>query len=205
MLDDSKVFAFCGPGGAPASSGVSRPSWSPRPACRTPTPSASGAPRGADGAGDRGSTGRGGRRRCGHRHGGEHPAHAGCGPRAPQGGVLPRRDEGWVCVYVRGSSVRVRGDGAPGLGRGPIGRGRGAGSSVFGCVRGPGGAGGGGLGGWWVVCGRAGRCRVRRLPAVFLSRSGLTSLPSGVLACLSGLVWLCDTRPVRDCGPTAPR
>ena len=27
-------------------------------------------------------------------------------------------------------------------------------------------AGGGGLGGRWIVCGRAGRCRVRRLPAV---------------------------------------
>ena len=44
--------------------------------------------------------------------------------------------------------------------------GPGAGFSVFGCVRGPGGAGGGGLGGRWVVCGRAGRCRVRRLPTV---------------------------------------
>jgi hypothetical protein len=42
---------------------------------------------------------------------------------------------------------RGRGGGAPGLGRGSPGRRPGAGSPVFGCVRGPGGAGGGGLGG----------------------------------------------------------
>jgi hypothetical protein len=47
--------------------------------------------------------------------------------------------------------VRGRGGSAPGLGRGPPGRERGAGSSVSSCVRGPGGAGGGGLGGRWVV------------------------------------------------------
>ena len=38
-----------------------------------------------------------------------------------------------------------------GRGRGSPGRGRGAGSSVFGRVRGPGGAGGGGLGGRWYA------------------------------------------------------
>jgi hypothetical protein len=68
------------------------------------------------------------------------------------------------------------------------GRRRGAGSSVLGCFRGPGGAGGGGLGGKWVVCGRAGRYRVKRLPAVVFSRSGLWFFPQlKVLACLS--VW----------------
>ena len=51
---------------------------------------------------------------------------------------------------------------------------------------GPSGAGGGGLGGWWVVCG-AGRRRVRRLPAVAFSRSGLCSVPSWFFACLFGL------------------
>jgi hypothetical protein len=73
-----------------------------------------------------------------------------------------------------------------GLGRGSPGRGRGAGSSVFGCVRGPGGAGGGGLGGRWAVCRCAGRCRVRRLPAVVFR--GLWSFPVFLeVACLS--VW----------------
>jgi len=68
------------------------------------------------------------------------------------------------------------------------GVGGGAGSSAFGRVRGPGGARGGGLGGRWVVCGRAGRCRVRRLPAVVFSRSGSWFFPVlGSFACLS--VW----------------
>jgi len=92
---------------------------------------------------------------------------------------------------------RGRGGGAPGLGRGSPGRGPGAGSSVFGCVRGPGGAGGGGLGGRWVVCGRAGRCRVRRLPAVVFSRSGLWFFPVWGFCVPIGLVWSYDTRSVR--------
>ena len=56
-----------------------------------------------------------------------------------------------------------RGCGAPGPGRGSPWRGRGAGSPASGGALGLSGAGGGGPGGWWVVCGRAGRRRVRRL------------------------------------------
>ena len=124
----------------------------------------------------------------GRRHGGERPADAGCGPRAPQGGVLPRRDEGWVSACVRGPPGRGRGGGAPGLGRGPPGRGRGAGSSVSVAFAAPVVQAVAVSGGRWVVCGRAGRCRVRRLPAVGFSRSGLWSFPVlGVFACLS--VW----------------
>jgi hypothetical protein len=95
------------------------------------------------------------------------------------------------------TSLAGRGGGAPGLGRGPPGRGRGAGSSVFGCVRGPGGAGGGGLGGRWVVCGRAGRRSVRRLPAIVFSRSGLWFFPFWGFCVPIGLVGLYDTRSVR--------
>ena len=75
----------------------------------------------------------------------------------------------------------------PGLGRGSPGRGPGAGSSAFGCVRGPGGAGGGGLGGRWVVCRCAGRCTVW---VVVFPRFGGFCLPIG-------LVWSYDTRSVR--------
>ena len=42
-------------------------------------------------------------------------------------------------------------------------RGCDAGSPAYGCVRGPSGAGGGGLGGWWIACGCAGRERVNNL------------------------------------------
>jgi hypothetical protein len=52
-----------------------------------------------------------------------------------------------------------------------------AGSSVFGCVHGPGGAGGGGLGGRRVVYGCAGRCWVRRLPAVIFRGLGSVLSP----------------------------
>jgi hypothetical protein len=77
---------------------------------------------------------------------------------------------------------RLCGGGAPGLGRSSPGRGPGAGSPVFGCVRGPGGAGGGGLSGRWVVRRCAGRCRVRRLPAVvFRGLSGGLSPFFGLL------------------------
>jgi len=58
-------------------------------------------------------------------------------------------------------------------------------ASVSGCFRGPGGAGGGGLGGRWIVCGRAGRCRVRRLPAVVFRGLGCVFSPIGFFACLS--------------------
>ena len=72
-----------------------------------------------------------------------------------------------------------------------------AGSSVFGCVRGPGGAGGGGLGGRWVVCRCAGRCRVRRLPAVVFRGLGCGLSPFWGFCVPIGLVWSYDIRSVR--------
>jgi hypothetical protein len=91
-----------------------------------------------------------------------------------------------------------------GLGRGSPGRGPGAGASVFGCVRGPGGAGGGGLGGRWVACGHAGRCRVRRLPAVFSRGLECVSAPLGFFARLFALVCLYEFPSVRFGPCTGP-
>jgi len=59
-------------------------------------------------------------------------------------------------------------------------------------LSGPGGAGGGGLGGRWVVCGRAewGGRQSGEAPALFFSRSGLWSFPGlgGLRAHRFGLV-----------------
>ena len=82
-----------------------------------------------------------------------------------RGAVLGRLKAEFSLVAMKAGCLRafeaLRGGGGaavpPAPAAVPPGRGRGAGSPASGCVRGPGGAGGGGLGGWWVVCGRAGR------------------------------------------------
>jgi hypothetical protein len=76
-----------------------------------------------------------------------------------------------VCYLAKAPQSKFQlwgaGPPAPAAGRGPPGRGCGAGSPASDGVRGPSGAGGGGFGGWWVVCWRAGRWRMRRLLFAF--------------------------------------
>ena len=80
-----------------------------------------------------------------------YPAHGSTDTAGVQAGdsVTKLREKSGVKRYIIFFSAggRGRGGGAPGLRRGSPGRGPGAGSSVFGRVRGPDGAGGGGLGG----------------------------------------------------------